>query len=328
MDPSDELIDERKQKKLAQMARRNEERKLGIQSLQDERNLTTSTGTGRKTFEQEYPQMKSQIEDLLQKMSINENDNSFQELVEQVQRLEKFITEHATILRPRDLANAQTDVLKLRNQLINLQDRTLALIHRVDFQKQENHENKAETNKTSNDSNPTKNYVVSANTVEISNKTDQLIRLNECDISGKDVAIENLVQCKVFLCGVPSSIQIKNLQSSVLIVGPCSRSILIDQCVQCEFAFGCQQLRVHTSSECDFYVHITAQPIIEDCQELRFAPYNVKYELKDEHIRQSGLNWSKDYWDDVRDFNHMIPGIPSPNWSIIEEEERKEWGLG
>jgi hypothetical protein len=102
---------------------------------------------------------------------------------------------------------------------------------------------------------------------------------------------------------------------------------MIDQCQQCEFALGCQQLRVHTSNECDFYVHITAQPIIEDCHNLRFAPYNVEYKLKDEHIKESGLVWTRDYWNDVRDFNHMITGMHSPNWQIIEEEERKEWSF-
>ena len=109
MEVTDDLLDERKQRKLSQMARREEERKSDLQSKQDERNATTSTGSGRKYFEQEYPQMKSQVEDLFQRLSINENSNAVQELVDQLQKLEKFITEHAAILRSRDLANAQCE---------------------------------------------------------------------------------------------------------------------------------------------------------------------------------------------------------------------------
>jgi hypothetical protein len=221
------------------------------------------------------------------------------------------------------------DVTKLRAKLNTLQDHTLSSIHRVDFTKinQENPKQEQKEEEDSKSISTSTNVPVSSNTVNISNKQNELIRLESSELDGKDVAIENLKQCEIFLKGIPSSIQIKNLHACILIVGPCARSVLIDQCHQCEFALACQQLRIHTSNECDFYVHITAQSIIEDCHNLRFAPYNVEYKLKDEHIKKSGLNWTKDYWNDVRDFNHMISGMPSPNWEIIEEEERKEWSF-
>lgn len=205
---------------------------------------------------------------------------------------------------------------------------SLSSTHRIDFGK--THDEPAQPQSEpapSTSASSTSNVVVSSNTIRISNKSNELIRLDSADLSGKDVAIENLKQCEIFLKGSPSSLQIKNLHACILIVGPCARSVHIDQCQRCEFALACQQLRVHTSTECDFYVHITAQPIIEDCHTLRFAPYNVDYKSKDEHVTASGLLWSKDYWDDVRDFNHMIVGMPSPNWEVIAEEERKEWSL-
>ncbi|CAF1176565.1 unnamed protein product [Adineta ricciae] len=327
MDSSDDLLDERKQRKLAQMSRRDEERKLDLQNKQDERKLVTATNVGRKFFEQEYPQMKSEIEDLFSKLSVG-NDEKIPEIADRLQKMEKFITEHVDILSSRDVANAQTDVIKLRTQLNSLQVDSLSSTHRIDFAKTHDehvqHEQLEEVSKAV--SSPS-NLIVSANTINIANKNNELIRLEASDLNGKDVAIENLKQCEVFLKGSPSSLQIKNLHACILIVGPCLRSVLIDQCQQCEFALACQQLRVHTSTECDFYVHITAQPIIEDCHNLRFAPYNVEYKLKDEQVKASGLIWTKDYWNDVRDFNHMISGMPSPNWEIIAEEERKEWSL-
>jgi hypothetical protein len=216
--------------------------------------------------------------------------------------------------------------MKLRAQLNSLQDRSLSSTHRIDFTKT-HEENPKQQPEISNSVSPSANLIVSSNTINISNKNNELIRFESSELNGKDVAIENLNQCEIFLKGIPSSLQIKNLHGCILIVGPCSRSVMIDQCQQCEFALGCQQLRVHTSNECDFYVHITAQPIIEDCHNLRFAPYNVEYKLKDEHIKESGLVWTRDYWNDVRDFNHMISGMHSPNWQIIEEEERKEWSF-
>ena len=219
-------------------------------------------------------------------------------------------------------------MIKLRTQLNSLQVDSLSSTHRLDFAKtHDEHVQHDQLEEASKAVSSPSNLIVSANTINIADKSNELIRLEASDLNGKDVAIENLKQCEVFLKGSPSSLQIKNLHACILIVGPCLRSVLIDQCQQCEFALACQQLRVHTSTECDFYVHITAQPIIEDCHNLRFAPYNVEYKLKDEQVKASGLIWTKDYWNDVRDFNHMIPGMPSPNWEIIAEEERKEWSL-
>ncbi|CAF4735426.1 unnamed protein product [Rotaria sp. Silwood1] len=146
----------------------------------------------------------------------------------------------------------------------------------------------------------------SVNTVNVANKHDELIHFNPDDVNGKDVAMENLEHCEIFMKGIPSSLHIKNLHGCVIIVGPCSRSVDIDECHQCEFALACQQLH---------------------CYRCRFAPYNVEYQSKQHDIAQSGLVWAVDYWDDVLDFNHKTPDVHSPNWETIEEEERKGWSL-
>lgn len=164
--------------------------------------------------------------------------------------------------------------------------------------------------------------------VNVANKHDEFIQFDSDTVNGKDVAIENLEHCEVVLKGIPSTLHVKNLHGCIIVVGPCSKTVWVDECHQCEFAVACQQLYVHTSEECDFYVHITtAQPTIEDCHHCRFAPYNVEYQSKASDIIRSGLIWSRDYWNNVLDQNHRTPGVHSPNWETIEEEERKEWSL-
>lgn len=165
------------------------------------------------------------------------------------------------------------------------------------------------------------------NEVNVANKHDEFIQIDSNIVNGKQVTIENLEHCEIFLKGIPLSLQVKNLHGCILVVGPCSKSVVIDECHQCEFALACSQLYVHTTEECDFYIHITAQPIIEDCHHCRFAPYNVEYKSKEKDIIQSGLTWKIDYWNNVLDNNHQIPGVHSPNWQTIEEEERKEWSM-
>lgn len=163
---------------------------------------------------------------------------------------------------------------------------------------------------------------MSLNTVNVSNKHDQFLQLKSAEVNGKDVVISDLEHCAIFLKGIPSSLQIKNLHNCVIIVGPCSKTVDIDECHQCEFALACQQLFVHTSDECDFYVHITRQPVLEDCHHCRFAPYNVDYQSKQSDIQQSGLTWTVDYWSDSVNASES-----SSDLETIDEEERKEWSL-
>ena len=107
MEPSDDLVDERKQRKLAQLAGREKERKTDLRGKQDERQQSTATNIGRKAFEQDYPRMKSEVEELFQRLTLNHDETSLQELADRLQKLEKFITEHADILQSRDLRTAQ-----------------------------------------------------------------------------------------------------------------------------------------------------------------------------------------------------------------------------
>ena len=51
--------------------------------------------------------MKIEVEELFQRLAINNEESSLQELADRLQKLEKFITEHADILRSRDLGTAQ-----------------------------------------------------------------------------------------------------------------------------------------------------------------------------------------------------------------------------
>ena len=37
------------------------------------------------------------------------------------------------------------------------------------------------------------------------------------------------------------------------------------------------QIRIHDAVDCDFYLHVMSQPIIEHCRNIRFAPYNLQY---------------------------------------------------
>jgi|ERR1711934_623565 len=84
-----------------------------------------------------------------------------------------------------------------------------------------------------------------------------------------------------------------------------------------------QQLRLHDSTGCDFYLRSRSDPIIEDCTGLRFAPYALEFEGIDTELEAAGLVEAEcsDKWCQVKDFK-WLRQQQSPNWCILPEEER------
>ncbi|CAI9592299.1 unnamed protein product, partial [Staurois parvus] len=118
----------------------------------------------------------------------------------------------------------------------------------------------------------------------------------------------------------------QELSGCRVLCGPVSTSIFVDNCRDCLFAFPCQQLRTHTTRDSRFYLHVTSRAIIEDCTNLRFSPFTWSYPEILEDYRLSGLDRSRNNWDQVDDFNWLAMGVKSPNWSVIPEEERVTTG--
>ncbi|KAG2467303.1 tubulin-specific chaperone C [Polypterus senegalus] len=146
------------------------------------------------------------------------------------------------------------------------------------------------------------------------------------EINGQDVQLARLTGCTVKLFGAPSTLHIRQVRDSLVLCGPVSSSVFIDDCSHCVFVFPCQQLRTHNTEECSFYLHVTSRAIIEDCRRMRFAPFTWSYPAIEEHFETAGLDKSKNNWSQVDDFNWLARDEHSPNWSVIPEEERRsEW---
>lgn len=90
------------------------------------------------------------------------------------------------------------------------------------------------------------------------------------------------------------------------------------------------QVRIHSSSDTDFYLHIRSRPIIEHSQQLRFAPMAPATLLA---LQQAGgavdasagdgtSSSEDDTWRQVEDFG-WVKATQSPNWSVVAPEARQ-----
>ncbi|XP_043476388.1 tubulin-specific chaperone C [Leptopilina heterotoma] len=157
-------------------------------------------------------------------------------------------------------------------------------------------------------------------------KIDESLTLDAENVNKNDVLLTDLTRCTVRIYGAPSTLHMVNLRQCTILVGPVSSSVFAQDCKDCNFAFACQQLRLHSSTDCSVYLHVTSRAIIEDCSQIRVAPYNWSYEDQMSHFNLAGLDPKINNWNCVDDFNWLSSEKNSPNWSILEPESWvKSW---
>jgi len=159
--------------------------------------------------------------------------------------------------------------------------------------------------------------------IGFSDKSGEYLTLGQ-EISGKDVSLSRLQGCVVSLTGGCNTMHISGLTSCTVLAGPVSTSVFVDSCADCKFVMACQQLRIHSTRKCDFYVCIKSRSIIEDTSDVRFAPYCWSYPNIELHFQQAGqFDRDNNNWDLVDDFN--CPSSVSENWTILREDQRESF---
>ncbi|KAF9582967.1 hypothetical protein BGW38_010501 [Lunasporangiospora selenospora] len=142
----------------------------------------------------------------------------------------------------------------------------------------------------------------------------------------RDVALTNLEDCTVNLVHDTrlGAIHIRNLKRCTVVIPPVAGSILLHDCEGCTLIGACHQSRMHTSSNMDIYLHVTSEPIIEDCTDMRFAPYPYDEILTPERLARvfedAGLDQTANYYQKVKDFN-WLRQQQSPNWKVMSEDQ-------
>jgi len=238
---------------------------------------------------------------------------------EELQKLNRFVAQHASSLPGYELRKAQATVANFQLKIVDLGEASQPK-PKFKFSRKAKELKKPDNcavNEDQLDSKPKCKLVPSLSALE-----NETIIFDSIKSLNKDVWFDNLQNCRVVIHGVPSTLHMTRLSNCKIIGGPIRTSIFLEDCGRSQFVLGCQQLRIHKSEACDFYLHVRSRAIIEDCSNCRFAPYNRIYDDKDGEFNESQLDVAENNWDQVDDFNWLSTNTPSPNWLIIPEEER------
>lgn len=151
-----------------------------------------------------------------------------------------------------------------------------------------------------------------------------LVKL-ESEIKQQDVALVNIQDSVIQLRCNPSVVYLSNIRSSVILIGPVTGSAFISNCHDSKIVIACHQLRIHDSQQVDFYINVASRAIIENCNELHFAPYTWSYPELDKHAQLSSISFSNINWRLIDDFNWLSQTEKSPHWSFLDENKTLKW---
>ena len=157
--------------------------------------------------------------------------------------------------------------------------------------------------------------------------------------------VSNLRNCVVDLAlptthGAPfAALYLKNIARSLLVCGHVAGAAHITGLQDSVVVVACRQFRMHSAKNVDVYLHSASRPIIEDCENVRFAP------LPDAYVSPLSLSLACDatvqvvltrtskttpaiaetanQWDQIDDFK-WLQAEHSPHFSVLPAAERIE----
>lgn len=159
--------------------------------------------------------------------------------------------------------------------------------------------------------------------IKIENLSLKDKKLGVGEINGSDVVLSNLKNCKIVLTGKVGALRMNNIEHCTIISGPVAGSLFVEHIEHSTVHCALRQARIHYANFTNFYLHANSKPIVENSDNVKFAPYTVRYDGFEKQLQEADIDPNKNLWQEVQDFN-WLRQQQSPHWSILPEGEREQ----
>lgn len=328
-----ESVEDKFNKKIEILHKRNEERLQDIEKEKEDKKLLNAENEKLDYFKNVYMERRNKIEIAI-KHSFDkpkpELPNHFNAISKDILTLQKYVANSNLFLRGYDIKIFQKSLLELTTKAKECEDK---LLPKKKFGFKNKMKPKVSTVDNIDGHAPSEVEHINIsfihnnkNACTLTNRENENLYIEADEMFRKDVTLNNIKNCKVKLFGAPSTLHMNSLQDSIVFCGPVSTSIFIENCKNCTFIIACQQLRLHKSENVNIYLHVTSRAIMEDCSNIYFTSYNLQYDQIDEDFKKSGLDISINNWNCIDDFNWLNADKASPNWRVLNAENIvKNW---
>jgi hypothetical protein len=260
--------------------------------------------------------------------------SSYETVSNRVEILKKYFTENTSFIPNFEVRKAQESVNKL-NRLMQEKRDVLFPKKKFGFKSKQNMTTleaaietaSSKVSKPEQKESETFDSFKLESSCNIRDLNDSNVVKKSIEINGKDVAIVNIKNSTIQLCGNPTVIHVNNVENSFILSGTVTGSVFINNCQNCQVVVPCHQLRIHETLNTHFYINVASRAIIENCKNVQFAPYNWSYPIEnsikklDDPLETSPIV----NWQSIDDFNWLNQNEKSPNWCFLDESQRKKW---
>jgi len=127
----------------------------------------------------------------------------------------------------------------------------------------------------------------------------------------------------VHITGSPlATAHVRSINRSILILDRINGALHLSGLTKCTVVAATRQFRLHDSRDVDVYLRCASEPVIEDCEDVRFAPLVGSVDTAEGGRSDEGPN----SWDQVKDFKWLADGV-NPHWRRLEDRERVDDGV-
>lgn len=310
--------------------KREQERQLELQKRQEEKKQCSAENEKLGVFQKLYNEEIHRIEKALDTSNcipVASLSDHFNDIYKSILQLQKYVAASNVFLRNYDIQKSNKELQELTNKTRDMEEKLLPK-KKFGFKNKKQVQKLTEI-KTNGITTDEVDFVRKQNILladltfcGFRNKTNEQLMLSGEEIYKQDVIVSDLTQCTLRLFGNPSTLHMSNLKDCVILSGPVTTSVFVENCQNCVISVACQQLRLHSSKCIKIYLHVTSKGILEDCSDIAVAPYNYRYDSIDNDYKTSGLDLNVNHWDLLDDFNWLNIAHHSPNWYVMDEKDR------
>lgn len=150
------------------------------------------------------------------------------------------------------------------------------------------------------------------------NLTGQKLEKAPGQIDGEGFVIYGCEDCELRIFDRTNQVFVDYCKNTRVFLGAVCGSIFIRNCENVVIKACCQQLRTRECTDCDFFLIVPGDPIVETSLNMRFAPLLADlYPEQADHMKAGSLQVTKNGWAGVYDFSPGNP--PGLHWSLVDD---------
>ncbi|SAM05678.1 hypothetical protein [Absidia glauca] len=169
-------------------------------------------------------------------------------------------------------------------------------------------------------SKPTDQTPLLENTISFTNLENQVLTLSEHNApsttAAVDISLSYLSRCVVWLptdTMTVSTVHLKQVKDCIIVCGNVQGSILIYGLEDSILTVNCHQFRMHDAKNVDVLMHVSSRPIMEDSSAIRVGS------------TQDQKSSVSNYFDQMDDFN-WLKQQASPHWRVLDSSRAELLG--